>query len=218
VAHEDNRSSSACDIIHLAKAAFLEGGISDREHFVNQEDLGLEMRRDGESQPQVHAARVVLHGRVDERSDLGKRNDSVELCQDLRALHAENRAAEQHVLAACQLRVETGAHFEQGADASVQVDLPDGGLGDAREDLQQGALPGPVGADQAQRRPTGHFERDVAQRPEKGGRSGCRPISLGKRPDPLRHRISQGAIALGSYAAAILFPDRNHANGGVAHG
>jgi hypothetical protein len=34
----------------------------------------------------------------------------------------------------------------------------------------------------------------------------------------LRYRISQGAIALGSYAAAILLPDRNHANGGVAHG
>ena len=41
---------------------------------------------------------------------------------DLRASHAEDRAVEEDVLAAGQLRVKAGADLEQRADAALEVD------------------------------------------------------------------------------------------------
>ena len=105
------------DVVHLAEALLLEPRVADREHFVDDQDLRLEVRRDREREPHVHAARVVLHRRVDEALDLGEGDDLVELARDLRAAHAENRAVQENVLAAGQLRMKPGADFEQRADA-----------------------------------------------------------------------------------------------------
>ena len=52
---------------------------------------GLEVGRDRERQPDVHAARVPLHRRVEEPLDLGEGDDLVELAVDLPAAHAEDR-------------------------------------------------------------------------------------------------------------------------------
>src|SRR5262249_37874147 len=54
----------------------------------------------------------------------------------------------------------------------MNLGLPFGWLGDAREDLQQRALAGAVGADDADDLAGAHLEGDIAQRPER--RSLCR--------------------------------------------
>ena len=73
------------------------------------------MRGDGEGEPEVHAARVVLDRRVDEPLDLGERDDLVELPMDLGPAHPEDRAVQEDVLPAGQLRMETRADLEQRA-------------------------------------------------------------------------------------------------------
>ena len=78
-----HRSALLGDIVHLSQALLLEGGVADRQHLVDQQDLRLEVGGDGERQPQVHAARVVLHRRVEEPLDLGEGDDLVELALDL---------------------------------------------------------------------------------------------------------------------------------------
>ena len=140
VAHEQDRAPLGGHVAHLAQALRLERGVADREHLVHEQDLGLEVRRDGERQAQVHAARVALHRRVDEPLDLGEGDDLVELARDLRAAHAEDRAVEVDVLAPGELGMEAGAHLEQRADAAVDLGAAGGRLGDAREDLEQRAL------------------------------------------------------------------------------
>ena len=70
-------------VLHLAEALLLEGGVADRQHLVDDQDLRLEVRGHGEGQAHVHAARVVLHRRVDEPLDLGEGDDLVELAVDL---------------------------------------------------------------------------------------------------------------------------------------
>ena len=105
-------------VAHLAEALALERGVADGQHLVDDQDLRLEVRRDGEGEPHVHAARVALDRRVEELLDLGEGDDLVELAIDLGLAHAEDGAVEVDVLAAGQLGVEAGADLQQRADAA----------------------------------------------------------------------------------------------------
>src|SRR6185503_2832080 len=95
------------------------------------------------------ATRVVLDRRVDEPLDFGKGHDLVELARDLCTAHSEDGAAQEDVLAPGQLGVESRADLEQGADAAADLGETGRRIGDAREDLQEGALARSVAADQA---------------------------------------------------------------------
>ena len=69
------------------------------------------------------------------------------------------------VLAPGQFRMETGADFEQAANAAVNLGTPGGRFGDAREQLEQGRLAGAVASDEAEHLARHHVEAHVAQRP-----------------------------------------------------
>ena len=74
------------DVPHLAEALLLELRVADRQHLVDDENLGLQMRRNGEGEAHVHAARIALHRRVEELLDAGEVDDLVELAVDLARL------------------------------------------------------------------------------------------------------------------------------------
>ena len=57
---------SAMNRLHRRDAPLLKIGVADREDLVEQQDVGIEIRRDREPQPHVHARRVVLDRHVDE--------------------------------------------------------------------------------------------------------------------------------------------------------
>src|SRR6185295_2097391 len=156
----------ARDVADLAEALLLELRVADGEHFVHDEDLGLEVRRDGEREAHVHAARVALHRRVEEPLDLGERDDLVELRGDLRAAHPEDRAVQEDVLAARQLRMKARADLEKARDAPADPDASGRRLGDARQDLQHRGLARAVAADDAEDLAAPDLERHVLQRPE----------------------------------------------------
>src|SRR6266513_6214644 len=73
VTDKKHRSAFARYLSHLTQAFFLKLGIANSEHFVDDKYLRLQVRSDGESKSNIHAARVAFHGRVDVRIDLGKR-------------------------------------------------------------------------------------------------------------------------------------------------
>jgi len=75
VRDEDHRAPGLAQVLHAPQAPFLELGVADREHFVDQKDLRLEMGRDGERETDVHPARIALHRRVHELLDAGELND-----------------------------------------------------------------------------------------------------------------------------------------------
>ena len=80
VAHEDARSArSPATSLHLAEALLLELSVSDGQHLVDDEDLGVEVRSHGKRESHVHAARVALHRRIEEATDLAELDDLVEL-------------------------------------------------------------------------------------------------------------------------------------------
>src|SRR4029078_13335481 len=78
----------------------------------------------------------------------------------------ENRAIEVNVLPAGQFWVESGADFQQARDAAAQCDSAQGGLGDPREDLKQGAFAGAIAADYAEYLALMDLEADIVEGPE----------------------------------------------------
>ena len=137
------------DILHLPEALLLELGVADGQHLVDDQDFGIEIRRDCECQPHVHAAAVALDRSVEKLLDPREIDDLVELLFDFPARHTEDAAVEKDVLAAGELGMEPSADLQQAGNTPMDVDLAGRGPGDPREDLQQCALAGSVAADDA---------------------------------------------------------------------
>ena len=176
VADEDHGAAFPRHVVHLAETLPLERGVADGEHLVDQQDLRLEVRRDGEGEAQVHAARVVLHRRVDERLDFGERDDLVELARGSRARFIPRMAPFRKTFSRpVSSRMKAGADLEQRADAPAQLHRAGRRLRDARQDLEQRALAGAVRSDQAERGSARDIERHVPKRPEEGSGSRVGP-------------------------------------------
>ena len=96
-----------------------EALVADREHFVDEQHVGIDVNRDGESEPHVHAGRVGLHRRVDELLQLGELDDLVEALLNLALRQAEHDAVDEDVLAAGDLRMEPGAELDERRDPAA---------------------------------------------------------------------------------------------------
>ena len=144
---EHDRAPAARDVVHLAEALALELGVADGEHLVDEQDVGVEVRGDREGEAHVHAAGVALDRacRGTARCPRTRRSRRSVAAISL-AAHAEDRAAEEDVLAAGQLGMEAGADLEQRAHAAGELDAPLGRRRDPREHLQQRRLAGAVAA------------------------------------------------------------------------
>ena len=129
--HEQNGSAGLADFVHFSQTLLLKRRVADRENLIDHENLRFEMRRHGEREADVHAARIAFDGRVDERADTGEIDDVVELALDLVAAHPENGAVEVDVLASRQFRMKTCTDFEQRPEAPPKLEEPFGRHGDA---------------------------------------------------------------------------------------
>ena len=140
VRDEDDRAAPLLELEDLPEALALERLVADGEHLVEEEHVRLDVRRDREAEPHVHARRVGAHGQVDEVLEPGERDDLVELLADRDAPQAVDRAVQVHVLAAGQIGMEAGAELEQRADAAADGDAPRGRLDDPGEQPQERRL------------------------------------------------------------------------------
>ena len=135
--HEQHRPSLAfADVLHLADGFFLEFGVAYGEDFVDDEDLGVEVGGDGETEADHHAGGVALDGGVDVAFAAAEVDNLVELAVNLVAFHAKDAAVHIDVLAAGELGMEAGADLEERGYAASGVDLSGGGGCDATEELK----------------------------------------------------------------------------------
>src|SRR5579871_6563187 len=70
--YEKNRNSLVAKLVDLAHAALAEVDVAHGESFVDQQDLGIEVNRDGEGKANSHAARIRLDGLMDEVANFGE--------------------------------------------------------------------------------------------------------------------------------------------------
>jgi hypothetical protein len=55
VAYEDDRRPTVDDFLHLVEAFLLEADVAYAQHLVDQEDLGVHMGGNRETQPGIHS-------------------------------------------------------------------------------------------------------------------------------------------------------------------
>ena len=166
VADEEERHAALPQPPHPGEALLLEAHVADRENLVEDEDVRAHRHRDREGEPRVHAARVGLHRLVDELSDVGERRNLVEPLPHLAPRDAEDRAVQEDVLAARELRVEAASQLEERRHAAAHLDPTFARDLGTRDDLEERALAGPVASDDTQRLPGPDLDRHAPQRPK----------------------------------------------------
>src|SRR6185295_9746835 len=114
---EQHGSSRTRHIAHLPQTLLLKRRITNRQHFIHDQDLRLEMRGHREREPHVHARREMLHRSVDKFFNLSEVDDLIKLPPDLFMTYPEYRAVEINVFSRRQLRMKTRANFEQTTHA-----------------------------------------------------------------------------------------------------
>ena len=83
--NDQHCAAVAGNVSQFAHAPFLKRDIADRKHFIDEQNILVEIGGNGESQSNVHAAGVMLHRSVDELLDFGEADDIVELAANLGA-------------------------------------------------------------------------------------------------------------------------------------
>ena len=85
VRDDDDRAALGLELVDPVEALFLESLVPDGEHLVDEQHVGLDVHRDGEAEPDVHARGVEPNLVVDELLELRERDDVVEATRDLSA-------------------------------------------------------------------------------------------------------------------------------------
>src|SRR5438132_297000 len=125
---------------HFRQTFFLKLRVANSQHFVDQQDFGIEVRSYSEGEADVHSTRITFHRSVQKLVDLGEGDDLIEFFSNLGARHSENRAVEENVFTTRQLPMKTCADFQKRADASIDVSAAARRLGDSIQNFQQRAL------------------------------------------------------------------------------
>src|ERR1700721_2390937 len=69
VRNEEHRSTVGKHFLHARQALLLEDMITDTQNLIDDENVGIYMSRDRESEASVHARRIALDGSIDELLD-----------------------------------------------------------------------------------------------------------------------------------------------------
>ena len=155
------------------EALSLERLVADGEDLVQQQDVGVEERRDREPEPHRHSRRVRADGPIDRVLELGECDDLVEAALDLGPCQTLDRAVQEDVLAPGEVHVKAGAELEQRANASLSAYATRRRLDDPGDESQQRGLARSVASDQADGLAVLDGDRDIAQCPHvtRGGLS-----------------------------------------------
>src|SRR5882672_11820727 len=144
VTYEHNGATALGDLAHFPNALFLELQIAHRQHLVHQENFRLELSSHGEGQAHLHARAEMLERRIDEFINLRERHNLIKFALDLTLAHAKNGPAQEDVLAARELGMETCSDLKQAAHPPVNLGKTGRRARDPRQDFEQRGLAGSI--------------------------------------------------------------------------
>src|SRR5882762_4678869 len=166
VTYEHNGATALGDLTHFPYALFLELQITHGQHFVHQQNFRLELSSHGEGQTHLHARAEMLERRIDELINLGERHNLIKFALDLALAHAKNGPAQENVLAARELGMETCSNLKQAAHPPVNLGKTGRRARDPRQDFEQRGLASSIATNQANNLTFPNVEGDVAECPE----------------------------------------------------
>ncbi len=166
VRHEQNRLPETTELREFVEALVRESLVADREDFVYEQHVGIDVDRHRKPEPHVHAGGVGLDRCVDEFRELGEVHDVIEPILNLPFREAEHDPVDEDVLATRNLGVKSRAELDQRRHAAVHAHDAAGPLRDPRDELQRRALPRSISANDTEGRALRDEERHVVQRGE----------------------------------------------------
>ena len=168
VRDEDDRAALLLEPRDATEALALERLVADREDLVEEQDVRVQERGDGEAEANGHPRRIGPYRAVDRVLELGEGDDLVEALPDVRAAEPVDRTVQEDVLAPREIGMKPGSELEQRADPSLRANASRCGLDDSGDDAQQRGLSRPVSSDEPDRLAAGNVERHVSKRPDVG--------------------------------------------------
>ena len=150
--------------MELVEALLLESRVADREHLVDQQDLGIDLDRDREREAHVHARGVVLQPQVEEVLQLGEGDDLVEALARLLAREPEHDRVDHHVVAGGEVGVEADAQLDERRQPPPDAQLAGVDAVDPGEALQERALAAAVAPDDPEELAFRDLHADVVDR------------------------------------------------------
>ena len=166
MAHKQHGTAFAVgDVLHLADGFLLEFGIAYGEDFVHNEDFGVEMGGNSETQPNHHTTAITLYGSVQIAFAARESNDFIEFGGDFLFGHTEYGSVHIDILTTSHLLMETRTYLQQRSDTSAGADSTGGGGSHFAKEFQQCGLAGTVLADDTYHIALLYLEIDIAQCP-----------------------------------------------------
>ena len=147
VGDEEERSAVGDQFFDLLKTSLLKKGIADREGFIDDQNIRLDLHLHGERQAHEHAAGIAFDRLIDELIDVGEGRDRLEPVVDFFPGQAEQRAVQIDVFPSGEFGIEPGTEFQQRRSPAVDFDVAAGRLEGAGDQLQQRAFAAAVAAD-----------------------------------------------------------------------
>ena len=144
---EDQDLGFLHQIVHPLLRLLDEGRVAGRHRLVEQQDVGVDGRRDREGQADQYTGGVILDRHVQKIAQLGKLRDLQHLFLDLLRRLAEHETAQIDVVPAVLLHLEAGRELEHTGHAALHGQLASRGEINAGDHAQEGALAGAVVAD-----------------------------------------------------------------------
>ena len=99
----------------------MEGGVTDCEHLVDDQDFGFKVGGHGKSQADIHARGVAFNGRIEKLFDSGELDDLVKFADDLGSGHAQDGAVKEDVLPSGEFLMKSSANFEETGDPAIDA-------------------------------------------------------------------------------------------------
>ncbi len=135
-------------------------GVADREHLVDQEDVGVDLDHRREGEPNVHPRRVVLELRSTKSSSSAKAMTLSKRARACFAAEPQHRRVDDHVVARGQVQLKPTPSSMNG-DSRPLTQVAGVDAVDPGETLQQRALAAAVAPDDPEELARRDLERDV---------------------------------------------------------
>ena len=107
--------------MNLPKTALPEVDVADRQSFIDQENLRINVDGDREGEANHHAARICFDRLINELADFGKLGDVREPAVYLFGGESEDRRIEIDIIAAGKFGIEARTQFQECGDPAIHV-------------------------------------------------------------------------------------------------
>ena len=163
VSDDDEAASGLADLVEPGDGTGMEILVTDRQRFVDQQDVGGGGRGDSEGKSGTHARRIRPHGHVGELLEAGKGDQFIGSFLDFGLRDAQGEAAHLDIASPRQPLVQHCAHTEHCRPA-LGPHLTAGEFKQAGEAEQNRRLAGTVVADDRHALTLGDVKRNIAHR------------------------------------------------------